>query len=331
MTSHASHKNSAPGEVFEFYMEEIVKIAYSKKPLSIENQIQKLKGRGLLFKNEETAKCILSNISYYRFRAYTYPFQDNENEENDHAFLQDDIYFEDIFNIYLFDRRLRLLVFNGIEKIEVAVRTKLSQIYSEMYNDSHWFLNGEHYKDHDSYEKIIKSIAEDVNRSNEDFIKHYKSKYKSPEMPASWMTLEVVSMGTLSRLYASLRKSDAKKEVARQFGLADVEIMTNWFHAFSNLRNCCAHHSRIWDGRFAVSINLPYNTTYPFMDRGMINSIKKNKLFSLLSCVKYICDIISPGNNFKTNLENLLKEKGDWVSLKKIGFPNEWDKLPVWK
>lgn len=66
MTSHASHKNSAPGEVFEFYME------YKKKPLSLDKQIQKLKDRGLLFRDEEKAKAILGNISYYRFRAYTY-------------------------------------------------------------------------------------------------------------------------------------------------------------------------------------------------------------------------------------------------------------------
>lgn len=290
-----------------------------------------MKDRGLLFKSEETAQAILSNISYYRFRAYTYPFQDNEKEENDHVFLRNDIYFEDIFKVYLFDRRLRLLIFNEIEKIEVAFRTKLSQIYSETYNDSHWFLNDEHYKNGDFYKKIIKSITEDVNRSNEDFIKHYKNKYYSPEIPASWMTLEVVSMGTLSRLYVSLRKSDAKKELARQFGLTDVEIMANWFHAFSNLRNCCAHHSRVWDRRYTVQIKLPYNTMYHFIDRDMTYKIRQNKLFPLLSCIKYICDIISPGNDFGKNLNELLFNAGSLVSFDKMGFPKEWGSLPVWK
>lgn len=110
---------------------------YNKQPLTIQEQLQKLQSRGLNFDDEELAKAYLSNISYYRLRAYTYPFQDNENPEADHRFKQNDIKFSDIIDLYCFDRRLRNLMFNAIEKIEIAVRARIIQIYSEVYG-SHW-------------------------------------------------------------------------------------------------------------------------------------------------------------------------------------------------
>ena len=69
---------SAPGEVFELYME------YTKRPLTLKEQIEKLQKRGLIVDDEDLAMKYLSNISYYRLRAYTYPFQDIENPEADH-------------------------------------------------------------------------------------------------------------------------------------------------------------------------------------------------------------------------------------------------------
>ena len=108
---------------------------YSKKPLSLSDQIDKLTSRGLIIDNRELTKRYLSNISYYRLRAYTYPFQNNEEGAN-HEFIRKDIHFSDVIDLYCFDRRLRTLIFNAIEKIEVAVRTKIVQIYSEASEDS---------------------------------------------------------------------------------------------------------------------------------------------------------------------------------------------------
>ena len=117
----------------------------------------------------------LSNISYYRLRAYNYPFQDNENPEADHKFLRDDIGFKDIIDIYCFDRRLRLLMFNAIEKIEVAVRCKLALAYAISTGNSHWFtdkllfMNTQKLnKDGtvtESYEKLLDDIDYEIERS----------------------------------------------------------------------------------------------------------------------------------------------------------------------
>ena len=346
MTSHASRKNSAPGEVFDFkpnvmitFNENSERIPYEKSPISIEEQVQKLKSRGLVIDDEDLAARYLSNISYYRLRAYTYPFQDNIDPEKHHEFLKKDIHFTDIIELYCFDRRLRFLVFNALEKVEVALRAKITQCYSEKTNDSHWYMDESLFKD-DTYMKdgkseykyntLMEDIEEEVSRSEEEFIKHYYRCYSEPDMPPSWMTLEVVSFGSLSRLYELLVKDEQKKAVAKDLGLNKVDILENWMHAFSNLRNCCAHHSRIWNRRFVVSMLLPTNADYTFLDRNTLTSTKRNKLFAYLCCIKYILDIVSPDNDFQSNLQKLISEGGPLLSLKDMGFPDNWKCLGVW-
>jgi abortive infection bacteriophage resistance protein len=119
---------------------------YTKRPLQLQEQVDKLRNRGLIIDDEQLAKEYLSNISYYRLRAYTYPFQDNDNPIADHRFKKSDIHFSDIIDLYRFDRRLRSVIFNAIEKIEVAVRTKIVQAYAETTGDSHWFNDRNLYK-----------------------------------------------------------------------------------------------------------------------------------------------------------------------------------------
>lgn len=304
---------------------------YSKRPLDVGDQIAKLENRGLLFTDKELAEQYLNNISYYRLRAYTFPFQNNDDESANHSFLRNDIDFMDIIDLYVFDRRLRSLIFNELEKIEVAVRTKLSLVYSTTLSDAFWYENPNNFDSRKMFELLKNDIDGDVNRSNEDFIKHYHKKYDTPPVPPSWMTLEVVSFGVLSRMYKHLAKTDEKKEIALSFGIGNENIFSNWLHAFSNLRNCCAHHSRIWNRRYPVHLIIPYNTSKPFIPRDKATGIKQNKLFALLSAIKYIADIISPDNSFKFNLTRLLNERHKLLSIKEMGFNEDWMDLPVWR
>lgn len=313
---------------------------YVKQPSSVAEQINRLESRGLIFNDKIVAADYLNNISYYRLRAYTYPFQENEDPNLDHQFIRENITFQDIIDLYVFDRRLRSLVFNELEKVEVAVRTKLSQVYSESTKNSHWYEDRALFDSaviktdiygKSIFDKIEDDIKNDVKRSNEDFIKHYYSKYDEPDMPPSWMTMEVISFGTLSKLYKALQTSPEKKAIANAFGITNADLFANWLHAFSGLRNCCAHHSRIWNRRFVVGLKMSYNTIYPFIPRNEVNTLKQNKLFALLSALKYIVDIISPTNNFRVNLSHLLAERHTLLTYKEMGFPPNWKELPVWK
>jgi abortive infection bacteriophage resistance protein len=318
---------------------------YTKQSLTISQQIEKLESRGLIIDNKNTAADYLSIISYYRLRAYTYPFQHNNDEEKDHHFIRDDINFQDIIDLYHFDSRLRFLVFNAIEKIEIAIRTKIIYEYAIQTKDSHWYTDESLFNDKSYfetngagkkeeiffYDKLSDDICYEIKRSNEDFIKHYQTHYSSPDLPPAWMTLEVLSLGVLSRLYELLKKTETKKAIAKWFGLMDISIMENWLHSISVLRNFCAHHSRIWNRRFSVEIKLPYNTVYPFMDRDTIKTIHKNKIFSHLSCIKYLLDIIYPNNNFKEDFMEICNNGGKLYRIKDMGFPDNWRYIGVWK
>jgi abortive infection bacteriophage resistance protein len=178
----------------------------------------------------------------------------------------------------------------------------------------------------------MKKVSEDVSRSDEDFVQHYKNKYSSPDLPPAWMTLETLSFGNLSKLIANLDcKSEPYKRIALSFGLSNSFILENWIYSFSVLRNYCAHHSRIWNRRYHVELKMPYNTKFPFIDRQNLNKIYKNKIFAALCCIQYIIRIISPQSNFKNNLFETIDNGGNLLNFKDMGFPQGWRNFGVWK
>lgn len=232
-------------------------------------------------------------------------------------------------------------MFNAIEKIEVAVRAKIVQAYSEVTGNSHWFNDRSLYKHKDvldrngqpttAYDLLMKDIEGEIKRSNEDFIKHYHNKYDNPPMPPAWMTLEVLSLGTLSKLYQLLKKSAQKKAIAKQFGLNNDKVFANWLHAIAVWRNCCAHHSRVWNRRCIINLQMPKNTDFPFLDKQTLNTLHPNKVFTVLCCIKYISNIISPGSDLKRNILSIIGDGGNLLNLSEMGFPKNWKFLDVWK
>lgn len=107
------------------------------------------------------------------------------------------------------------------------------------------------------YEGCLDNIKKEVSRSNEDFIKEHSEKYTFPSLPPVWKTLEVVSFGTLSKLFCLFKDNRLKKQVAREFGLPQYTYLESWIRCIIVLRNCCAHHARIWNRRFALKPQLP--------------------------------------------------------------------------
>ena len=114
--------------------------------------------------------------------------------------------------------------------------------------------------------------------------------------------------------------------LSREFGLPTPEILESWIHAFANLRNLCAHHSRVWNRRFTIKPKIPYNTRFPFLKN--IN-LHDNKLYAQLCCINYILSIISPNNSFTEKLKELILTC-HLVDLKEMGFPANWEKEELW-
>lgn len=311
---------------------------YEKKPISLDEQVQRLQDKGLHISDEEKAKQYLHNISYYRLRAYTYPFQDNE-DMGPHMFLRSDISLDDIIDLYSFDRSLRSLVFSALERIEVALRSRIVLSYSMGQESGFWFLNEDLYFRPELYQSLVEdntdgtpgTLGREVDRCEEDFVEHYYQKYGDPSFPPAWMTLETISFGTLSKLFSALDKNNEEsKEVTRELGLHNVKILQNWMHALAILRNTCAHHGRLWNRRFTIGLKLPYDTDYPFLG-GKNGRIRNNKLFAYVSVIMYLLKIVSPESPFRHSLEKLLNERPRLVSLSDMGFPKGWKNIPVWR
>lgn len=218
-----------------------------------------------------------------------------------------------------------MLIFDAIERIEVALRTQIIHQYAIVHG-SHWQLDSNLFVNLDRYNVHKESLNKEIKRSQEVFIKHYYAKYHYPEEPACWMSLEITSLGLLSKLFQNLKKSKEKIAVTSHFGLNDFKILENWMLCFSILRNTCAHHGRIWNRRLN-KIKLPKNPKYHFLEN---NNIYTNKIYATLSCMTYIIRVINPESQFKNRLITLI-DSCPLAQTKEMGFPENWVKEDLWK
>lgn len=100
---------------------------YTKTYSEPSDLIALLKSRGMTIDNEAKAQQYLKRIGYYRMSAYFYPLLAMPKE--DHQYKVGST-FRQALDMYRFDRQLRLLIFNQIEKIEVAVRSAMVSVMS---------------------------------------------------------------------------------------------------------------------------------------------------------------------------------------------------------
>ena len=300
---------------------------YNKPPLSFSDQISKLQSRGLRINSIPDAEHYLRNISFYRLRAYSYPFQDNKDPN--HPFIVPDITFDQIIELYNFDRKLRLLIYDAIEKIEVAFRTQIIYHWS-LNHGGHWYTDPSMYRSKRDFDNQINAIQDELNRSTETFIDHYYKTYTSPSEPPAWMSLEVISIGRLSQLFQSLKKGPEKLAVTQYFGLNKIDLMENWMHAISNIRNICAHHGRLWNRRLTTHIDLPTNPRHLFVvEKFEHQGIYPYKLYPALCAIVYLMNIINPQSTFKNRLVTLVIAC-PLRQISEMGFPFDWDLDPFW-
>ena len=187
---------------------------YDKQPINIDEQLALLQNRGLMIGDIVTAKLQLRNISYFRIASYLRYME----EDQLHHLYKSGSTFEQAINLYLFDKELRQLIFKAIQDIEISLRTKMIQMFS-IEHGAFWFMDSSLFKNEEFYQGCLDNIKKEVSRSNEDFIKEHSQKYTYPALPPVWKTLEVVSFGTLSKLFCLFKDNRLKKQVAREFGL----------------------------------------------------------------------------------------------------------------
>lgn len=298
---------------------------YNKFPITIKEQISKLKERGLIIENDALAEKYLNHISYYRLAGYWWPFQ---SDKENHVFKPGSK-FETVIAVYNFDAELRILLFDVIEKIEISLRTKL------IYHLSHehgpwWFQNTALFKNTPALVKTLESIREEVERSKDVFIKEHRKKYNSDlRFPPSWKTLELTSFGSLSKLYGNLKNQISSKDtIAEEYGAVNHTFLPSWLQSIAQIRNFCAHHSRLWNKNLPGTVKL-----LPNPPNAWISDVPKQhdfqKLYVHMCLMRYLLNVIHPRNSFSVKLQDLMNRYRN-IDPNALGFKQNWDRESLW-
>lgn len=296
----------------------------SKPARTIQDQIALLQSRNMSFRQVADAPHFLSNISYYRLKGYWWEMQDNRE---DHHFANGS-FFEDVIDLYNFDRHFRLIVFNAIERIEISLRTKLIYHLSLQYG-AEWYLNPSLFEDPKRYNSFVAKLFLDISNSSEEFIKKHFENHPT-EQPESWKAMEVLTLGSLSKLYQNLKHQlPEKNKIAQEFGLYNQKYLSSWLLAITVTRNIIAHHSRLWNRVIINKYDWPTTTPNPLLNYVPDNR-QRRKIFPLLSAVIYMNNEISPGNSIKQELIDLF-DRFPNIHLSRMGFPSNWQNEPLWK
>lgn len=286
------------------------KQSFSKPFFTLDKQLAQLKSRGMKFHNEKKAKHYLEHLNYYRLGGYWLPFEANHDT---HTF-KDNVYFEDVLNLYVFDRELRLLLLDIIERIEVSIRSKFAHNLSKIHGP-HAHLKPELFYSKTKYAKTILNLKSEIDRNrNELFIKHHFDKYHE-ELPPIWVCVEVMTLGQISNWYSNLQERQERQIIAKYYGL-DEKVFSSFLHHLTTVRNVAAHHSRLWNRKFTIDFILPRR---PKNLNEKFNQSSKKNIYNTLVMCEYLMDKISKDSMWKNRLEKLLQEHK--IDTQRMGYP----------
>ncbi|MDR0738527.1 MAG: Abi family protein [Prevotellaceae bacterium] len=299
-------------------------MATNKDSRTIAEQITLLKSRGMLMKDEQKAAFYLGHISYFRLKGYWW---DMQTDRTSHIFAPNS-YFEDIIARYNFDRQLRLILFDAIEFIEIALRAKLIYHLSQAYGGL-WYLDENLMMDKTKHRDCVTELQTEFARSGENFAKEFRQKHPNNN-PDVWLILEVTTFGTLSKIYSNLKPQLWEKaRITHEFGLNSISDLSSWLAAISYVRNVIAHHSRIFGRDILKRPAAPKNPRNQWLQYD-ITPVQEKKPFVVISTMVYLCNAINPNNEIKNKLLSLFGNNPD-IPIYKIGFFNNWRQEPLWK
>jgi len=298
----------------------------STKPArTIAEQIAILKSRGMLFRDETKAVHYLKNISYYRLKGYWW---DAQTDRVNHILIPD-TYFEDIVDRYNFDRHFRIILFDAIERIEIALRTQM--IYHVSLNHGPlWYQDASLFSNPVYHANNLSSLMREFGYSQEIFIKDHRRRHPTSN-PESWKILEIASLGTLSKYYKLLKHNlPAKSAIANGMGLNLHTELSSWLESITYVRNIVAHHSRLYERTMVKRPTL--NITNPQLDwlNNSVSEEQQKKVFLIVSCMLYICNKVTPGHSIKQKIKELIQENHPFP-IHKFGFSDDWELQNLWK
>lgn len=293
---------------------------------------------------EKEIKKDLKHIWYFRLTWYLKYFQDDNNN------FYDWITFKKVLDHYIFDRKLRLLTFDAIEKIEISVKSSMNH-YMTINFWIHWYLNESLFqltneKKIDMYKKFIKKVEKINEKPNSVFVKSYFEKYTSEKYLPSWMLIEELTIWEISTVY-NLLKTSHRISISKVYNTYEKDFWI-WLQLLNTLRNISAHHWRLWNKKYITKLKIEdvtfkkYFQTKPNIDWKnevipnyynailviyyLLNKINKNfwRLNDLNKLILKYKNIVNISNmwlttNWKNEIEIIIKFK--------INYANNWPKI----
>lgn len=292
---------------------------FTKPALSFSAQVQLLASRGLVIDDLAAAEAFLTHVNYYRFAGYILPF------ESDHAThtIRLGTRFEDVRSLYQFDRELRLLLLDAIEKIEVSVRTQWAYQFAHALG-SHAYLEPAHSSSQRQLVRQLTILAGTVEKNEEAFVVHHRTKYQSPDFPPVWVACELMSLGQLSQWY-TLMKPGMRQKIARCYAI-DQQVLQSVLHHLTHVRNICAHHAKLWNRELVITSSLPKKGVPELI--AAIDDKNSSRLYKTLCLIVHLLSTIDSTTTWRSRLVVFLQANASYLSA--MGFPANWHERQLW-
>ena len=325
---------------------------YLKPHLSIQQQVALLMQRGLVGDASLLASR-LQNVGYYRFSAYLHPFRErNQNGQIGENFVPDTT-LSKVWNLYLFDRKLRFMMMDAIERIEVALRSRIA--YHHTVNQSPFaYACQSYFPMWKGYMQSLERVRIQRNRqghivsTGKDSVDHFFNTYgdKHDYLPL-WIAVGEMDFGMIVYFYSHSSKN-FRKAIAREWNI-DTGSLSSWLTSLRVLRNDCAHHARIWNKIF---LTVPRMNNTPALPWDYIYSRKACKwvkpitslagepsmlqaranIAPLLIICHYLLKQVAPSSQWHCRMQQFLNEsQQQGIPLYKMGLPKHWETHPLWK
>ena len=290
-------------------------------PISPDDQLNRLLQRGMSIPNHDEALRFLSNVSFYRFRGYLEPFVDKATSSDPRPF-QEGTMFDAVLERYKFDARLRVLLLEAFNPIEISVRAQWT--YQLSCNQG----GGEH--SHLDSSLFGQNYIDNLATLKDDYNEHGKKvhEYDFEDCP-TWAISEVMSFGKLSRWFGDTIRP-VRKGVAGHYQLND-EVAGTLFYHLATVRNICAHHERLWDRDFTTKLSRPKTQMGSFPNpRTFFNNAETGKLYNTLVMIAYLTNVITGNSDWKQGLVTLMNRYPN-IPQARMGFVADWQKLAIWQ
>lgn len=276
---------------------------------------------------------VFSRVSYSRLKYYWRDMLEPDSGDR----FQEASSFQTVVERYAFDHKLRVILFDAIGTIEVALRAKIIDHMSKAAGNGLWYLDSSLFENEQRHRDFVLDLKYEFERSTEPFAKNYISEHPdwncgslSGDNPDAWLIVEVATFGTLSKMYKNLKNQlPQRSAIANDFGLYSPKDFSNWIEVISLMRNIVAHHSRLWNRSLGKKVAEPKGKHYAWLN-GELSEMQKKKPYAVACAIAYLCSAVFPQHGFGKSVISLCSDYPN-IPLGKYGFSVQWEKEPLWR